>query len=234
MAIGHFLMAIERLFLVALMFLIVGNGCFKPNISTQVGALYAPGDPRRDRAFSIFYIGINLGAFIAPLDLRHARPDRRLALRLRRRRRRHGARAGHLSHEPGQAAVRSAAGDVAGDACGGDRGIRARRAGRHRRAARLLTLPAIVPLGLAVLVVGDERRLDAAPAARGSGPGGGAGRGVPRDGRVLGRLRAAGQHAADRGPTQKHALADDLRLHDPVDLVPVVQPVPDLAAACRC
>ncbi len=67
MAIGHFLMAVESLFFVALMFLILGNGCFKPNISTQVGGLYAPGDPRRDRAFSIFYVGINLGAFIAPL-----------------------------------------------------------------------------------------------------------------------------------------------------------------------
>ena len=49
-------------------------------------------------------------------DLRHARPGRRLALRLRRRRRRHGARAGHLPDEPGQAALRSAAGDVTGDA----------------------------------------------------------------------------------------------------------------------
>ena len=67
MAIGHFLMASERLFLVALMFLIVGNGCFKPNISTQVGGLYAPGDPRRDRAYSVFYVGVNLGAVLAPL-----------------------------------------------------------------------------------------------------------------------------------------------------------------------
>jgi POT family proton-dependent oligopeptide transporter len=67
MAIGHFTMAFEPLFLFALGFLILGNGAFKPNISTQVGALYAPGDPRRDRAFSIFYVGINLGAFLAPL-----------------------------------------------------------------------------------------------------------------------------------------------------------------------
>jgi POT family proton-dependent oligopeptide transporter len=51
----------------ALTVLILGNGAFKPNISTQVGALYAPDDPRRDRAFSIFYVGINLGAFLAPL-----------------------------------------------------------------------------------------------------------------------------------------------------------------------
>lgn len=67
MAIGHFLMAVESLFFPALIFLIAGNGCFKPNISTQVGLLYPPGDKRRDRAFSIFYVGVNLGAFLAPL-----------------------------------------------------------------------------------------------------------------------------------------------------------------------
>jgi POT family proton-dependent oligopeptide transporter len=67
MATGHFLMAFERLFFLALLFLIAGNGCFKPNVSTQVGALYPPGDPRRDRAFGIFYMGINLGAFFANL-----------------------------------------------------------------------------------------------------------------------------------------------------------------------
>jgi POT family proton-dependent oligopeptide transporter len=67
MAIGHFLMAVESLFFPALMFLILGNGCFKPNISTQVGLLYPPGDKRRDSAFSIFYVGINVGAFLAPL-----------------------------------------------------------------------------------------------------------------------------------------------------------------------
>ena len=67
MAIGHFLMAFERMFFPALIFLILGNGAFKPNISTQVGALYPPGDHRRDRAFSIFYMGINLGAFFSPL-----------------------------------------------------------------------------------------------------------------------------------------------------------------------
>ncbi len=67
MAIGHFLMASEHLFFVALFFLILGNGCFKPNISTQVGALYAPGDARRDSAFTLFYMGINLGAFFSPL-----------------------------------------------------------------------------------------------------------------------------------------------------------------------
>src|SRR5574342_649285 len=67
MAIGHFLMAVESLFYPALIFLILGNGAFKPNISTQVGALYPVGDHRRDRAFSVFYMGINLGAFFSPL-----------------------------------------------------------------------------------------------------------------------------------------------------------------------
>jgi proton-dependent oligopeptide transporter, POT family len=67
MAIGHFLMASEQMFLLALLFLILGNGCFKPNISSQVGSLYAPGDHRRDGAFTIFYMGVNLGAFFSPL-----------------------------------------------------------------------------------------------------------------------------------------------------------------------
>jgi len=67
MTLGHFMMAFEPLFLLALLILILGNGAFKPNISTQVGRLYPPGDPRRDRASSIFYVGINLGALLAPL-----------------------------------------------------------------------------------------------------------------------------------------------------------------------
>ncbi len=67
MAIGHFMMAFEQLLFFALATLIIGNGAFKPNISTQVGWLYPPGDARRDRAYSIFYVGINIGAFFAPL-----------------------------------------------------------------------------------------------------------------------------------------------------------------------
>jgi POT family proton-dependent oligopeptide transporter len=67
MAAGHFMMAFEPLFLLALTTLILANGAFKPNIVTQVGGLYEPGDPRRDRAYSIFYVGINIGAFLAPL-----------------------------------------------------------------------------------------------------------------------------------------------------------------------
>ena len=67
MAIGQFMLMSEHLFFPALMCLIVGNGAFKPNISTQVGALYREGDPRRDGAFTIFYMGINLGAFFSPI-----------------------------------------------------------------------------------------------------------------------------------------------------------------------
>jgi len=52
---------------VGLILLIIGNGLFKPNISTIVGQLYEPNDSRRDSAFSIFYMGINLGALLAPL-----------------------------------------------------------------------------------------------------------------------------------------------------------------------
>ncbi len=67
MAAGQFLLMSERLFFPALILLMLGNGCFKPNIVTQVGRLYAPLDGRRDRAYSIFYVGINLGALIAPI-----------------------------------------------------------------------------------------------------------------------------------------------------------------------
>ncbi|MDA9808545.1 peptide MFS transporter, partial [Flavobacteriales bacterium] len=69
MALGHFFMAFQSdfFFYGALGLLIIGNGFFKPNISTLVGSLYPEGDPRRDSGFTIFYMGINLGAMIAPL-----------------------------------------------------------------------------------------------------------------------------------------------------------------------
>ena len=69
MCIGHFTMAFqsEVIFYMSLGLLIIGNGFFKPNISTMVGGLYEQGDVRRDAGFTIFYLGINLGAFIAPL-----------------------------------------------------------------------------------------------------------------------------------------------------------------------
>ncbi|MFO0672881.1 MAG: peptide MFS transporter [Polyangiaceae bacterium] len=67
MAFGHLAMAFESLLYPALGLLIVGNGFFKPNISTIVGGLYEEGDPRRDGGFTIFYMGINLGAFFSPI-----------------------------------------------------------------------------------------------------------------------------------------------------------------------
>src|SRR5580658_9197324 len=67
MAIGEFTLMLPQTFLLGLLFLVIGNGFFKPNISTQVGNLYKPGDSRIDRAYSIFYVGINVGAFLSPL-----------------------------------------------------------------------------------------------------------------------------------------------------------------------
>jgi proton-dependent oligopeptide transporter, POT family len=70
MALGQFLLASQLnlfVFYLGLAGLIIGNGFFKPNISTLVGRLYKQGDSRRDSAFTIFYMGINLGAFLAPL-----------------------------------------------------------------------------------------------------------------------------------------------------------------------
>lgn len=69
MALGQFCMTVdsEQVFYIALGLLVCGNGLFKPNMATQVGRLYPPNDPRRDSAYTIFYMGVNLGAFIAPL-----------------------------------------------------------------------------------------------------------------------------------------------------------------------
>ena len=67
MSIGQFMLVFESLFFLGLLTLILGNGAFKSNTLTQVGALYAPGDARRDRAFLIVLVGGNVGAFFAPL-----------------------------------------------------------------------------------------------------------------------------------------------------------------------
>ncbi|MFD2586367.1 peptide MFS transporter [Croceitalea marina] len=69
MSVGHFVLAIENdiAFFLALSFIIVGNGFFKPNISTFVGTLYEKGDPKKDSGFTIFYMGINIGGWVAPL-----------------------------------------------------------------------------------------------------------------------------------------------------------------------
>jgi len=69
MSLGHFVLAIENdiAFFLALAFIIVGNGFFKPNISTFVGTLYEEGDTRKDSGFTIFYMGINIGGAVSPL-----------------------------------------------------------------------------------------------------------------------------------------------------------------------
>lgn len=67
MATGHFLLAFDASFLIALGLLVLGSGCLKGNIAAQVGRLYAPEDERRDRAYLWFNLGINLGAFAGPL-----------------------------------------------------------------------------------------------------------------------------------------------------------------------
>lgn len=69
MAAGLFMIAMpnEHVFKLGLATVIVGNGMFKPIISTLVGKLYTTGDERRDSGFTIFYMGINAGAFIAPI-----------------------------------------------------------------------------------------------------------------------------------------------------------------------
>ena len=69
MAAGLFMITVpnQQVFLLGLAVVIVGNGLFKPNISSMVGQLYATGDPRRDRGFTLFYMGINAGALVAPI-----------------------------------------------------------------------------------------------------------------------------------------------------------------------
>lgn len=67
MAAGHFMMAFEPLFFAALAVIAIGNGLFLPNLPSQVEALYAPADPRRGSAYNVYYVGINLGALLAPL-----------------------------------------------------------------------------------------------------------------------------------------------------------------------
>ena len=67
MAAGQFLIAFDVTFLIALTCLLIGVGCFKGNLASQVGALYATGDNRRADAFQIYYIFINAGVIISPL-----------------------------------------------------------------------------------------------------------------------------------------------------------------------
>jgi POT family proton-dependent oligopeptide transporter len=67
MALGHFMMAFEPMFYVALATIAIGNGFFLPNLPSQINDLYRPDDPRRGWAYNVYYVGINVGGFLAPL-----------------------------------------------------------------------------------------------------------------------------------------------------------------------
>ncbi|MBN6150294.1 peptide MFS transporter [Xanthomonas sp. AmX2] len=67
MALGHFLMTFEPLFYVALATIALGNGLFLPSLPSQINDLYRADDPRRGRAYNVYYVGLNIGGFMAPL-----------------------------------------------------------------------------------------------------------------------------------------------------------------------
>jgi POT family proton-dependent oligopeptide transporter len=67
MAAGHFMMAFEPLFYFALATIALGNGLFLPTLPAQINDLYGPDDPRRGWAYNVYYVGVNVGGFLAPL-----------------------------------------------------------------------------------------------------------------------------------------------------------------------
>lgn len=67
MAAGHFMMAFEPLFYPALVTIALGNGLFLPSLPSQIGDLYEPGDARAGSAYNVYYVGVNIGGFLAPL-----------------------------------------------------------------------------------------------------------------------------------------------------------------------
>jgi proton-dependent oligopeptide transporter, POT family len=67
MTAGHFCMAFDASFLLALFLLMLGTGCANSNLFAQVGAIYPPGDRRRDDGIQLYYVALNIGAFIAPI-----------------------------------------------------------------------------------------------------------------------------------------------------------------------
>ena len=67
MALGHFMMTQEPLFYVALVTIAIGNGLFLPSLPSQIRDLYKPGDPRAGRAYNVYYVGVNIGGFLAML-----------------------------------------------------------------------------------------------------------------------------------------------------------------------
>jgi len=67
MALGHFMMAFEPMFYLALATIALGNGLFLPSLPSQINDLYRADDPRRGRAYNVYYVGLNIGGFMAPL-----------------------------------------------------------------------------------------------------------------------------------------------------------------------
>lgn len=67
MAVGHFMMALPAFFYPALATIAIGNGLFLPSLPSQIDDLYAPDDPRIGRAYNVYYVGVNIGGFLAPL-----------------------------------------------------------------------------------------------------------------------------------------------------------------------
>jgi POT family proton-dependent oligopeptide transporter len=67
MAAGHFMMSFDGSFYLALATIALGNGLFLPSLPSQIATLYEANDPRRARAYNIYYVGVNLGGFLAPL-----------------------------------------------------------------------------------------------------------------------------------------------------------------------
>lgn len=67
MALGHFMMAFEPMFYFALATIALGNGLFLPSLPSQINDLYKADDPRRGRAYNVYYVGLNIGGFMAPL-----------------------------------------------------------------------------------------------------------------------------------------------------------------------
>ena len=90
-------------FLIGLTLIIIGTGFFKPCVSVMVGQLYTENDPRRDSGFTLFYMGINIGAMLSPLIAGYPGREGRLALGLRRRGGGHDR--GH--HRPTSSSARS-------------------------------------------------------------------------------------------------------------------------------
>ena len=95
---GYLMLAMGSLaaFYAALVMVFIGNGFFKPNISTIVGNFYPAGSPLRDAAYNIFYMGINVGAFLAPIVVRGPSAEDRLPGRVLLGRRGDGDRHGDL------------------------------------------------------------------------------------------------------------------------------------------